>query len=416
MQKSICLIDFSASEIQIRISDANPAKAVDFNLPWEVGFRQETEETLAACFGEALDRLDPNHPAEVRFTALDVHLKEITDVKTLECLFDAFLAEIFHRRLPEHGHPIEAMSVYVITPYQWKPVHRQQLRSVIKKNQSDSPVVGLTSPKLALRGMLSQVLCLAACYQKAWMDILTKANTLRLFLIDFVGNDIIVYQMFCKQMEDYVTVELCDILRFPDYFMDIDNQISDVQKTLQTGRKNVPVAVAFSGRIDDDAETIIDRLQAFCSATFLGFEEAATLSGGAALIHQFEETNLAKPLHFVYHFCFGVRLPDGKWVELVPKTWTPPYHRKKAFSVTGVPEEFAIDLYCGLSLSDNSDVHHLATLEIGYPKDSNFSSRNPAEFILSVILNDSSHGRFTVHFPNPDEQKSVEFTLPVLMD
>ena len=416
MQKRVCIIDFSGTQIGVRILIDDQFEPIDLNLPWEVGFRQETDGILVACFGETLDRLNPNHPAEVRFTALDVHLKEITDVKTLECLFDAFLEEIFHRRLPEHGHPIEAMPVYVITPHQWKPVHRQQLRSVIKKNQSDSPVVGLTSSKLTFRGMLSQVLCLAACYQKAWMDILTKANEFHLFLIDFTRNDIIVYQMFCKQTEDSVTLELCDILRFPDYFMDIDNQISDVQKTLQMGKKNVPVAVAFSGRIDDDAKTIIDWLQAHCSATFLRLQEIATLSGGTELIHQFEETNLAKPLHFVYHFRFGVRLPDGEWVELVPKTWAPPYHRKKAFRVTGVLEEFDIHLYCGLSLSDNSSVHHLATLGIDYPKDSNFSSRNPMEFILSVTLNDSSHGTFTVHFPNPDEQKSVEFTVPALMD
>ena len=416
MQKRVCIIDFSGTEIRTGILIDDQFEPIDLKLPWKVGFRLETDNTLVSCFDKAFDQLDPNHPSEVRFTALDVHLKEITDVNTLECLFTAFLEEIFHRRLPEHGHPIEAMSVYVITPYQWKPVHRQQLRSVIKKIQSDSPVVGLTSSKLIFRGMLSQVLCLATYYQKAWIDILTNASEFHLFLIDFTRHDIIVYQMFCKQMENYITVELCDILRFPDYFMDIDNQISDVQKTLQTSRKNVPVVVAFSGRINDDAKTVIDWLQTLCSATFLGPQETATLSGGAELIHQFEGTNLAKPLHFIYHFCFGVRLPDGEWVELVPKTWTPPYHRKKAFRVTGALEEFDIHLYCGLSLSGNSDVHHLATLKIDCPEDSNFSSRNPMEFILSITLNDSSHGTFAVHFSNPDEQKSVEFTVPVLMD
>lgn len=415
MQKCACIIDFSGTEIGIGILIDDQFKFIDLNLPWKVGFRQECDNTLVPYLGSAVDRLDPNRPTEVRFTALDVHLKEITDVKTLEYLFSAFLEEIFHRRLPDHGPPIETMPVYAITPYQWKPVHRQQLRSVLKKIQSASPVARLTSSKLTFRGMLSQVLCLAACYQKAWMEILTKTNEFHLFFIDFTRHDIIVYQMYCKQMVDSVTVELCDILRFSNYFMDIDNQISDIQKTLQIDRKNLPVAIAFSGRIDD-AQTIIERLPTLCNAIFLGSQEAATLFGGAELIHQFEETNLAKSLHFVHYFCFGVRLPDGKWIELVPKTWTPPYHRKKAFRITGEFEKFDIHLYCGMSLSNNSDVHYLTTLEIDSPKDGNYSSRNPMEFILSVTLNDSSHGTFAVHFPYPDEQKSTEFTVPVLMD
>ena len=410
MQKRTCIIDFSGAEIRAGILIDDQFEPIDLKLPWEVGFRQETDNTLVPCFDEAFDQLDPNHPLEVQFTALDVHLKKITDVNTLECVFTAFLEEMFHRRFPDYGHSIESMSVYAITPYQWKSVHRQQLRSVLKKIQSDSPVARPTSLKLTFRGMLSQVLCLAACYQKAWMEILTKTNEFHLFFIDFTRHDIIVYQMFCKQMEDSVTVELCDILRFSDYFMNIDNQISDIQKTLQTDRKNLPVVVAFSGRIDD-AQTIIERLPTLCNATFLESKETATLSGGTALIHQFDGTNLANPLHFLYNFCFGIHLPDGEWVKLVPKSWIPPYHCKKAFRITGALEKFAIHLYCGLSLSDNSDVHHLATLEIG-----NFPSRNPMECILSVTLNNFSHGTFAVHFPNPDEQKSVDFTVPVLMD
>lgn len=417
MQKRICILDFSGTEIRAGILMNDQFESIDLSLPWEVGFREDTDATLIPCFGDAIGPIDPNRPTEVRFSALDVQLKDITDEQTLECLLDAFITEIFHRRLPEHGYPIEAMSVYIITPYQWKPVHRQQLRSAIRKNQSDSPRVGLTSPKLTVRGMLSQVLCLVVCYQKAWMELLTEANGLHLFLIDFVRNDMLIYQMFCKHTEDTVSVVLCDILRFPDYFIDIKNRISDIQKTLQTDSGKVPVTVAFSGRVnDDDAKTIIEGSKALCSATFLGSQEAATLSGGAELIHQFEKADLAKSLHFVYHFRFGVRLPDNEWVELVPKKWQPPYHHKKAFRVTGVLEAFTIDLYCGLSLSRNSDVHHLATLEIDYPKDSNFSSRNPAEFILSVTLKDASRGTFTVHFPYPQEPRSVEFAIPVLMD
>ena len=152
------------------------------------------------------------------------------------------------------------------------------------------------------------------------------------------------------------------------------------------------------------------------SAIFLDMQANASLRGGAELIQQFERNNIVKPLHFVYHYCFGVRLPDGKWVELVPKTQTPPYHRKKAFRFTGLLEKFDISLFCGLSLTDNSDVHRLIALEIDYPDDNDVSSRKPPEFILSITLNDSFHGIFAVQYPNSSETKSVEFKIPVLME
>ena len=118
--------------------------------------------------------------------------------------------------------------------------------------------------------------------------------------------------------------------------------------------------------------------------------------------------------HFIYNFCFGVQLPDEQWIELVPKTWTPPYHRKKAFRVTGTLNKIYIPLFCGMSLSDDSNVHHLATIEIDYSED--LPPRNSDEFILSISLNDLTHGTVTVHFPSPREPISVEFKVPVLMD
>ena len=118
----------------------------------------------------------------------------------------------------------------------------------------------------------------------------------------------------------------------------------------------------------------------------------------------------------MYHHCFGVRLPDGKNVELVPNTWIPPYHCKKAFRVTGNVKEFNIHLYCGLSMTANSDVHHLATLEIVPQENKKYTLNSPMEFILSVTLSDATRGIFALHLPNPQETRSVEFTIPVLMD
>lgn len=416
MQKRTCIIDLSAPEIRTSILTETPFEPINLNLPWEVGFQQAADGTLTACFGDALDPLDPNHPKEVLFTELDLYFREITDAETLACLFHAFLEEIFHQQLPE-----EAMSVYVITPYQWTSVHRQQLRRTIKRLESNSPVVGTNPPNVMFRGMLSQVLCLAVYYQKVWMDILANTRKLHLFLIDFARRDLVLYQLVCEQLADYVKVELCDILRFPDFFMDIERQVSDVQHVLKTVGETIPVAVGFSGTIDHSGRAVIELLQARCSAIFFETQATAALLGGAKLVQQFEPRQdpgkyLSKPLHFVYHFCFGVRLPDGRWVELVSKRWTPPYHRKKAFRVTGTLEKFDVHLFCGLSLTDNSDVHHLATLEIDSAADNNFSSRNPMEFILSVALDNSTHGTFAIHLPNPHEPKSVEFTVPVLMD
>ena len=79
MQKSVCIIDLSAPEIQARILTGDQFEIVDFHLPWTVGFRQEIDGTLIACFDDALDQLDSNRPEEVQFTELDVYLKEIED-------------------------------------------------------------------------------------------------------------------------------------------------------------------------------------------------------------------------------------------------------------------------------------------------------------------------------------------------
>ena len=111
----------------------------------------------------------------------------------------------------------------------------------------------------------------------------------------------------------------------------------------------------------------------------------ATLLGGAELVRQFEKKNLERPLCFVYGFCYGVRLPDGKWVELVPKTSTVPYQRKKAFRVTESFEKLDVQLFCGLSLTDNSEVHHIATLEITPPENENIQRR----------------GRWNLYYPLP---------------
>ena len=416
MQKRVCVIDLSAPEIRIRILTNAQFATINLNLPWEVGFRQGADGTLLACFGKEFDRLNSNHPSEIRLTELDLLFKEITDSEILECIFHAFFEEIFQRRLPEHGYPVEATSVYLITPYQWKSVHLQQLRRVLKIIESDSRTAGLTPPNVALRGILSQVLCLAIYYQEAWADILANVSKLHLFLVDFARHDLMLYQLVCKQLSYHATVELCDVLRFPDFFMDIEKQVSDVQCALKTVGETAPLAVGFSGTIDHSGRAIIELLQARCSAIFLESQETATLLGGAKLVQQFETQCLAKPLHFKYQFCFGVQLPDGQWIELVPKTWAPPYQQKKAFRVTGTLEKFDLNLFCGLSLTDHSDVHYLATLEIDPAEDSNFASLNSPEFILSVALDDSTHGTFAVHLPNPHKTKSVEFTVPVLMD
>ena len=337
--------------------------------------------------------------------------------KPCDACFDAFFEEIFHHQLPEHGYPIDAMSVYAITPYQWTQSHRKQLRWALKRVKSDGQVTFLKPSSVTLRGVLSQILCLLVYYQKAWMDMLTDANSCHLFLIDFARYDFVVYQLICSQLEDKVAVELTDILRFTDYFVEKEKKITGVQKALQRVKDDQQVVVSFSGRIDDDvAPTILEWLHARRSPTFLAPQASATLLGGAELVRQFEEKNVERPLHFAYHFCYGVRLPDGKWVELAPKTWTPPYHRKKAFRVTGSLEKFDVQLFCGLSLTNDSDVHYVATLEIDYPENDNFSSRNPIEFILSITMNDSTHGTFAVHFPRPQEPRSVEFAVPALMD
>ncbi len=410
MQKRVCIINLSTPEIEIAVLADRELEAINFSLPWEIGFRQEEDGTLVACFGDEFDKLDANNINEVLFPELDVFFKEITDLKTLECIFSAYFEEIFKRRLPE-----EAYSVYIITPYQWKSVHRQQLRKILKSTIKNIKGTGLNSPNMILRGMINQILCLVTCYREDLEDLLANTSELQFFLVDIARQDVILYQLGCKKLLDCVSVELNNALRFPDYVLNTTKLVSDIDKRQHVVMQGVPVVFGFSGRIDD-ATVIIDQLKSRCNATFLEPQDEATFLGGTKLIHQFAGKSDAIPIYFVYHFCFGVQLPDGKLVELVPKTWTPPYNTKKAFRVTGTLNKVHIPLFCGMSLTDNSDVHHLATIEIDYAKDDPFTSRNSDEFILSVTLNDVTDGTFTVIFPSPREPISIDFTVPVLMD
>ena len=410
MPKRVCIINLSASEIQIAILADRELEAINFSLPWNVGFRQEYNGRLVACFGEAFESLDSNNPNEIQFPDLDVFFKEITDAETVACIFNAYFEEIFLRRLPEG-----AFLVYIITPYQWKSVHRQQLRKILKSiTKSNIQFPRLNPLNVVLRCMINQMLCFTTCYRETWEDLLTHANKLHLFLVDCARQDLILYQLVCKQSPDCVTAELSDLLRFPDFFINTKKNSSDLQHILKSVEEESPVAIGFSDTVKGNAKDIIELLQPRCSVIFIEPQKEVTLSGATELIRQFTGKSIAKPLHFVYNFCFGVQLPDGRWVELVPKTWTPPYHRKKAFRITGTLNKIYIPLFCGISLSDNSDVHHLATIEIDYSQD--FLTRNSDEFILSVTLNDVTHGTFTVHFPSPRKPISVEFKVPVLID
>ena len=96
---------------------------------------------------------------------------------------------------------------------------------------------------------------------------------------------------------------------------------------------NVPVAVGYSGSIDDDvAITTIRLLKGRFPAIYLEPQQTAALLGGAELTQQFEEKTLEKPLHFTHAFCFGVQLPDGDAMNLSLRHGYLPIPEKKPFT------------------------------------------------------------------------------------
>lgn len=407
MQKQTCIIDLSGTEIRAGILADGKYQTIDLNLPWDIGFRQE-DGKLVACFGEEFKGIDTNRPNEVNFTTLDVKLKDISDSKTLNCLFGAFIEEILHKRLREHGYDIQDLSVFGITPYQWKRTHREHLRKAFKQFSRELSSASFITSNVKLRGLLSQILCLTVFFLK---EISNTHNEFQLYLIDFTRRNLILYQLYCTETSDVMNVELRDILCMTDYFMDVSTSVSELQSIIQVQEDNVPAVIGCSGRIDDDvAETTMRLLKGRDTAIYLEPQQTAALLGGAKLAEQFEEKTLEKPIHFTHAFCFGVRMPDGKCYELVPKIWTATYTRKKVFRVSNNAEKFDVHLLCGLSVTEKSDVHHIATLEI------DMIDRNTKDFVLSVSLHSFSHGTFAVHVPNSQEQSSVNFSVPVLMD
>lgn len=410
MQKRICIINLSEPEIELTVLPNHTLAEINFTLPWKVGFRQQEDGTFLAFIGDEVERLDPNNFNEVLFTDLDIFIRHITDPETLTRIFTAYCEEIFLQRLSK-----EALSVYVITPYQWQFIHRHQLRKTLKSTINIIQDDGLNPPNVIFRGMINQILCLINSYRENLEELLVDTNELQFFLVDIARQDVILYQLVCKKHMVYVSVELSNVFRFSDYILNTPKLISDINKECHAVEETVPVVFGFSGRIDDGT-VIIEELKSHCDATFLEPQVGTTLLGGTKLIQHFSEKSDATPIHFIYRFCFGVQLPDGKRVELVPKTWTPPYNSKRAFRVTGLLDKIHIPFFCGMSLADSSDVHHLTTIEIDYSNDDPFATRNTDELILSATLNDDTHGTFTVIFPRPREPISIDFTVPVLMD
>ncbi len=410
MSKNTCIINLSAPEIQVVVLDNSQHNDINISLPWELGFREESNGDLVSHFREDVIRLNPNHPNEVRFRDLYAKFKDIKDTEVLECFFNAFFEEIL-KQLPHNQY-----SIYTITPYHWTPIHRQQLRKAIKQTKLDPQISFLKQTAVTHRGMLSQILCLSAYYQRMLSDILTDSKKCHLFMIDFTASDFVVYQTLCCQSDDNSKVELVDISQFTN--LDTNSKIRSLQKKIEKVEGDLSTVIGFSGSIGDNqiAQTLISLIQSRCDALYLEPQETATLLGATELVRQFNEKNTKNNIHFIYHFCFGVQLPDGKLVELVPADCGKPYHRKKAFQFTGNVEKFYIHLVCGLSMNKNSDVLHLATHEIIPPVDKKYNLRSPMEFLLSVTLNDYIHGTFGLHLPNPEDQKTVDFTIPVLMD
>lgn len=431
MDELICIIDLSAPEILAGILTQGESEsdwefhALALNLPWRVGFQQQPDGSLLVCFGEAFNQLDSNAPNEVRFPELDLYFKEITDAPTLHCLFKAFFEEIFERKLPSLGYETQAVILYVITPHQWQAVHRAQLRQTLKRD----------FPRLTLKGCLNQNLCTAIYYlyqgerHTEWTRALAEVGSLNMFLFDFRESELTLWKLECHTTLAEQTFNLCDIRRYTDYlFSDRDEIVSAISAFIASPEvPSIPAAIGGFGVTDSQREAIVESVLAHCrnvwkqkSAYNLldskAFDShyAVSLEGGVQLIRLFQMAQLEKPFCFTYRFCFGVRLPDGNWAEIIPKDTAPPCERKRAFRVTGQLKPFYLNLYCGLSLTDDSSLRRIASLEVN--PDASMRSNNSMEFIVSVALSDYTKGEFAVLLPQQSEPKSIEFTVPVLMD
>ena len=54
MSKRVCIINLSAPEIQVAVLVDNQLEDINLSLPWEVGFRQENNDTLVPLFWRSI--------------------------------------------------------------------------------------------------------------------------------------------------------------------------------------------------------------------------------------------------------------------------------------------------------------------------------------------------------------------------
>lgn len=436
MEKEIYALDFSAPEILACSLHLPEVQHLELNLPWEVGFQGRDDGSLIACFGDDFKNLDPNAPNTVRFPDLEIYLKELRDELTLGSIFDAFAVEILEKRLPEMGYLRNEKSaeLYVITPYQWQAVHRVQLRQALKSYHVASSLRGdtfHTGSRITLKSCVSEIFCAIAYYffrsdnRSELTNALADSGEPDLFIFDFRKHELKIWLVGCSQTESEQIFEIRDIRIYPDYLFEEEEElIQAINAFIKAEQRSKEQTVLRGfGVIDPQRVEFVTSLLAqyyeeevTSQFDLSAFESHynAPLEGLAALIECLKnEGGLPKDLCFKYQFCFGVRLPNQKFVPILSTDATPPCERKRAFRLTGQAETFYLDLFCGLSLTQNSGVIHLASHDVSFSEE--MRKDGSLEFIVSVELEDYTKGRFSVILPQGETQ-TTEFFVPALMD
>ena len=212
MKNKFCVIDLSATEIMAGVFVDGQFQPLVPNLTWNIGFRQESNGNLIACFDDRFNELDSNKPNEVRFPDLDLHLQEVIDNKALDCFLKALFEEIFKRLSGQFGSFIDAereIALYIILPCYWSATHRVQLRKTLRFN----------FPQWKLSACFNQLLCVSIYARRNWIELFDQSENLSLLILTSTKRDLILNKLACYREQECDRVELQDVLRYPDHFM-----------------------------------------------------------------------------------------------------------------------------------------------------------------------------------------------------
>ena len=391
----------------------------------DIGFQQQEDGSAEVFFKPALELLDWRLPDVIRLVNLADEWHNITDEMVARHLLDAFVHALSSELTEQPG------DLYVVIPYRWRAMNREQLRQLFSANRnlsshkrgvvSQSRSVGAQSPtegivQFRFRGFVNEGIAMLSYWKNEIASICPE--TFDLFWLDGRLRDLKVWHYHWRK----TSIDIKSVSIFNEYTLQDSGALageiatviaSNIPKTSQcdfiifgTGDADAlktliqSLTEKFTGALSD-----IQNNQESTESLLLGASYwAGSLTG---------KGNWATGYRINYYWAFGVQLDANRILDVIPQDTAVPVKRQRALTVRGELSPFSLNLYCCFAPLVNSGLP-LASLWI--EPERKFRQRRRFEILLEVELFDGVRGKFSAIVEGQNTWQSVPFRVPVLIE